>query len=111
MAKKSAGKIRWAPDQEYTLVPITDPTEQARLDEQRRRLKEGAILYGVNGEVTPFTPEQVLDLAMQLPAAKKHELLLQLAATLAPDQRVMLLHDLVTQLSPKTADNGKRNKE
>jgi hypothetical protein len=42
MAKKSRKASRFAPLQELTLVPITDPAKQAALEERLRRGREAA---------------------------------------------------------------------
>ena len=40
MAKKASGPPKIAPPQYIVAVPITDPAEQAALDEMRKRVKK-----------------------------------------------------------------------
>jgi hypothetical protein len=85
-----ANSFRIAPLQRLAAEPITDPNEQAALDEQRRSSR-GVVPMP---EVSP----PVLELWQKTSAANRHALLTELAAHLSSEQQLDLLGWLTNQV-------------
>src|SRR5947209_3456103 len=101
MTDKPSPPFRIAPLRRIAAEPITDPAEQAALDEQRKRPAEGRPSVRVRGGVprpANLTAPEVLELVRQLPAEDQYLLATQLAAQLSPDERRELTEQLVGQL-------------
>src|SRR2546421_12208432 len=96
MVKKSH-PVRIAPLQKVVAEPVTDPSEQAALDRQRRRRQ------GVRTRTPKRVSSSVFELFRQLPAAERPLLLGQVAASLSPEEQLGLLEDLTARLPPDVA--------
>jgi hypothetical protein len=69
MSEKPSPPFRIAPLRRFTAEPITDPAEQARLDELRKRSAEGRPGLPARGGSSNGIPfAEVLELIDQLPA-------------------------------------------
>ena len=105
MANKSRKSSRTVNLQEYELIPITDPAEQAALDERISRatsLAPGWPMHGTNGDAkigAVVTSAQVSELFGQLPAQDRLRALAKLVEELAPDEQ----HALVQQVREQSA--------
>jgi hypothetical protein len=115
MAKKTSLPLRIAPLQRVVAEPITDPSEQAALDERRKRpegtpsvrprengrRKSGAarVLALCHRLSAEERRSLLVRLAAQVPAEAHRECLAQLLAALAPE----LLHQLEDELRPRLA--------
>jgi hypothetical protein len=98
-ARKSS---RMAPLQEITLTPITDPDEQAALDERLGQTKNTGAPVRTRGSINTrrtVTASQVLELWRQLPLQKKFLVLTQLADNLSPDQQLALVQRFQRRLA------------
>src|SRR2546421_12796054 len=101
MAKKSP-PVRFAPLQKVVAEPVTDWSEQAALDRQRRPRQNSVRPRG--GKRTPTrTPSPVFDLFRQLPAEERPSLLVQVAASLSPEEQLELLEELTARLPANAA--------
>jgi hypothetical protein len=102
MAKKSAPP-HFAPLQRVVAEPITDPAEQAAIDELRRRLRDEneAVVRHEVGAPLAKGAARVLHLCRQLPAKERLALLTQLTSQLSSDGQLELLERLLVRLPPK----------
>jgi len=83
---------------------ITDPAEQAALDEQRRRARQNGELFSTENQsaaLQTVTASPLLGLARQLPTAERASLLARLGAELSEEQQIELLARVLSQLSPE----------
>jgi hypothetical protein len=103
MAKKPSPPPHFAPLQRVKGEPITDPAEQAAIDELRRRHRRADSPVRTGGRVRKASEapaDGALDLCRQLPAEDMLPLLTQVAAQLPADEQVGLLERWVAALSP-----------
>src|SRR4051812_14409108 len=102
MAKHPAPP-RVAPLQRVVAEPITDPAEQAALDEQRRRVRNGQPQPSedASGATPPASASRLLELSRQLPAAERGALLARLGAELPAEQQLELLARVLARLAPE----------
>lgn len=100
MTKKSSPLPHIAPLQKVAAEPVTDPTELAALDEQRKQRQKKVHTFRRRGTTKPImtTILQVHDLCRQLAAEDKALLVTRLAAELSLDQQRELVEDLLAQL-------------
>src|SRR5262249_35183223 len=102
MTKKTSKPYRVAPLQKLKVREITDPAEQAALDERLKRSEE-ASASGHVGESSFGTgmPLAVLELCRHLSAEERLLVANGLTEQLSLDQRMELLELLRTQLPPE----------
>jgi hypothetical protein len=95
MANKSRKPPGSAGLQELTLVPITDPAEQAALEERIRQANDvgAAAVDTRDGIRVPqtATPPQVVALCRRLSPEERFALLTQMADELPADQQLALV--------------------
>ena len=100
---KNASPLRIAPLQRVVAEPITDPAEQATLDELRRRERDNVPLQptqlATRGAESAAI-SQVLDLSQHLSAEERVSLLARLAADVPAERQLELLAQMMSQLSP-----------
>ncbi|MBI1916272.1 MAG: hypothetical protein HYS12_16310 [Planctomycetes bacterium] len=101
MAKKSS-PVRIAPLQKVVAESVTDPSEQAALDQQRRQRQKGVRTRGGNRTPTRAS-SPVLELFRQLPAEERPSLLVQVAASLSPEEQLEMLEALTARLPADAA--------
>jgi hypothetical protein len=83
--------------------PVTDPKEQAELDEQRNR-QPGSDRRQMKGNSTaPQTSSPLVELCRQLPPEERPAVLMRMAAGLAPEGQVDLLEQLASGLPAEVA--------
>jgi hypothetical protein len=99
MSNQPSTPPHFAPLRRLAAEPVTDPAEQAALDEQRKR-QQGAGPRSLTRGGAGGPAARVLDLCRQLPAEDWLPLLSRLAAQLSPDQRLELLAHLLSHLPP-----------
>jgi hypothetical protein len=101
MAGKTFKQVPTAPLQVYTAVPITDPAEIAELEAKLKRYKDAerpVRTRGTSPMSNKTTTAEVLELARQLSAEKRLQLITQLATQFSPEERLELLERLAGQL-------------
>jgi hypothetical protein len=103
MAKTPTTPWRMLPLQKAIAEPITDPAEQAALDEKRRRHRKAAPAAGPRKrrptrEAKETAVAGLLRLARQLAPEDRRMLLTKLAAQLPPDAELELLGQALVQL-------------
>src|SRR5690349_11962405 len=101
MAKNTASTWHVAPLQRVVAEPITDPAEQATLDEQRQRTRaESGTHPTESAEISASSgiAGRVLDLSRQLSAAERCSLLARLGAELSAEQQLELLAQVLAGL-------------
>ncbi len=99
MADEPSPPVRFAPLQRLTAEPITDPAEQAALDERRRAWRAGIPPDGpdCDGQSSlPMAPAQILECCDRMPAGERLALFTELFARLTPSEQA----DLLKQLAP-----------
>jgi hypothetical protein len=84
MAEKPSPRLRIAPLQKVKAVPITDPAEQAAIDEIRRRTRQVAA--------------GLVRLYRQLPEGERAPLIARLASELTDDAQLELVAELAAKL-------------
>jgi hypothetical protein len=102
MTQKSSSAPRMAPLRELALEPITDPREQAALEQSLQQPGEGASPAPVrtrDGISRKPTTSEVLALARRLSPNERQELVGQLIAQLPPE----VVHQLVKQHRRRSA--------
>jgi hypothetical protein len=105
MTKKTSKPNRTAPLQKFRVRPITDPAEQAALDERLKRSEEAcASKRAAEGPSRKGMPLAVLELCQHLSAEERLLVTTGLAEQLPLEQRMGLLELLTTQLPPEARD-------
>jgi hypothetical protein len=103
MAAKSLKRIRVkglriAPLQTYRAVPITDPSEIAELEARIKRYEESeaaARTRGSTGVLKKVSATELLELAGQLSARSRFQLVTGLAAQMSAKERAALIKQLM----------------
>lgn len=102
MAEKSEARVRIAPLQRVTATPITDPSAQATLDEQRKRVATVPAAFGARDGVPPGEAGEVgrvLALCLRLMPDERAALLSRFIARLPSDEQRGLLERLLAGVS------------
>jgi hypothetical protein len=105
MTKKTSKPYRTAPLQKFRVRPITDPAEQAALDERLKRSEEAcASERAAEGSSPKGLPLAVLELCRHLSAEGRLLVANGLTEQLSLEERIGLLKLLTTQLPPEALD-------
>jgi hypothetical protein len=106
MEKKSR-PVRLAPLQRVVAEPVTDPSEQTALDEQRHRQDNGVNTRGRVGPPQPEGPSPVVELCRQLSEEELPIWVMRMARmaadVLSTQGQLELLEELVTRLPADAA--------
>jgi hypothetical protein len=97
MEKKSP-RPRIAPLRKVQAELVTDPAEQAELDQQRNRQPDVVRTRGSVRLSEPESPSPVVELSRKLPAEERQSLIMRMVAGLSPEMQFHLLEQLAAQL-------------
>src|SRR5207302_1334441 len=90
--------LRIARLQKVVAEAVTDPTEQAELDEQRNCRSNVVHTLGTVRSSEQETPSPLVELCQQLPAEDRPSLLTRMAAELPPEEQLDLLEQVASGL-------------